>query len=151
MCGEAKKALARKNLHQLSFLINTFDALPEYAHYDSKQRCEFVGTLIRDEVKLASSVLERLATWILAPEMPADVFSDRQMRRRVNDKEVLFHEPQRNNYEMELDGNRCVKSKPNMDSSDSHKVTVKLPSDRVDRRTFNGPLEKYRVETWTFH
>lgn len=146
--SEVKKAVTVINLPQIEFIINTFSALPEYVHFDSRQRCLFVENLLAGkEGKPATSVLERLATWILAPEMPDGVFSDRQMRRRVNDKEVLFHDPQSNNYAMELDGNMYNRPRPGMDSDESHKVRVILPSDNSDMRKFNGRLEKYLLET----
>lgn len=147
--SEVKKAISKGNTHQLTFLLNTFARLPNYVHLDSKQRCVFVDELLKNEErKPEPSVLERLATWILAPEMPDDVFSDRQMRRRVNDKEVLFHDPQSNNYDMELDGNRYNKPRPGMDADESHKMRVSLPSDKIDKRKFNGPLEKYLLKTY---
>jgi hypothetical protein len=137
----------KSGLHVLFLLSNLYE-MPHTAYLDSKERSIWAAKITEDHFeqfgKMPDSIqLERLATWILAPEMPADVFSDRQMRRRVNDKEVLFYAPQRNNYDMEIDGNRYVKPKPGMDSEESHRERVRLPSDRADKRQYNGPLEKY--------
>nr|WP_154895266.1 hypothetical protein [Paenibacillus xylanexedens] len=136
---------------RILFLFSNLYSLPQTAYLDSKERSMWVAKVTEEHFEQLgkmpdSNQLERLATWILAPEMPADVFSDRQMRRRVNDKEVLFYAPQRNNYDMEIDGNRYVKPKPGMDSEESHKDYVKLPSDRADKRQYNGPLEKYLLD-----
>lgn len=136
---------------QILFLLSKLYELPHTAYLDSKERSTWTAKLTEDHFgqfgKMPDSAqLERLATWILAPELPEDVFSDRQMRRRVNDKEVLFYAPQRNNYDMEIDGNRYVKPKPGMDSEESHKAYVRLPSDRADKRQYNGPLEKHLLD-----
>lgn len=136
---------------QILFLLSKLCELPHTTYLDSKERSIWTANLTEEHFEQFgkmpdSAQLERLATWILAPEMPSDVFSDRQMRRRVNDKEVLFYAPQRNNYDMEIDGNRYVKPKPGMDSEESHKDYVRLPSDRADKRQFNGPLEKYLLD-----
>ncbi|WP_340028980.1 hypothetical protein MHB71_05025 [Paenibacillus sp. FSL H7-0940] len=150
---EVRKATCcyEKSGLQILFLLHNLYELPHTAYLDSKERSMWAAKLTEEHFEQFgkmpdSTQLERLATWILAPEMPADVFSDRQMRRRVNDKEVLFYAPQRNNYDMEIEGNRYVKPKPGMDSEESHKDYVRLPSDRADKRQFNGPLEKYLLE-----
>ncbi|WP_427050394.1 hypothetical protein [Paenibacillus sp. TC-CSREp1] len=140
----------KSGIHVLFLLSNLYE-LPHTTYLDSKERSIWSAKLTEYHFEQFgkmpdSAQLERLATWILAPEMPADVFSDRQMRRRVNDKEVLFYAPQRNNYDMEIDGNRYVKPKPGMDSEESHKERVRLPSDRADKRQYNGPLGKYLLD-----
>jgi hypothetical protein len=96
------------------------------------------------------SDLDRLGTWILRFMENIDgeelILTDRQMRRRQNDKEVLFYSPESREFNLEADGNKVVKKAPGMDSDESHKVRVRLPNDNADLRQFNGPLKKYYVE-----
>jgi hypothetical protein len=95
--------------------------------------------------------LDRLGTWILRFMENIDgeelILTDRQMRRRQNDKEMLFYSPESREYHLEADGNRVVKNAPGMDSDESHKVRVRLPHDNADLRQFNGPLKKYFLES----
>jgi hypothetical protein len=93
--------------------------------------------------------LDRLGTWILRFMENIDgeelILTDRQIRRRQNDKEVLFYSPESREFNLEADGNKVVKKAPGMDSDESHKVRVILPNDKADLRQFNGPLKKYYV------
>lgn len=92
-------------------------------------------------------LLEKLSTFILRGQENVNeeypFLTDRQLRRRHNDKEVVFHSPEERKYHLENDGNKVVKATPSMDSLESHKVSVRLPSDNEDLRRYNGPLRKY--------
>lgn len=94
--------------------------------------------------------LDRLSTWIIRFMENIDgealILTDRQMRRRQNDKEVLFYSPESREFNLEADGNKLVKKAPGMDSVESHKVRVRLLHDNADLRQFNGPLKKYYIE-----
>lgn len=97
--------------------------------------------------------LEKLSTFILRgqedanPEYP--FLSDRQLRRRHNDKEVVFYSPESRDNHMEVDGNSIKQAAPSMDSNESHKVKVRLQHDGGNMREFNGPLRKYFDENVT--
>jgi hypothetical protein len=94
--------------------------------------------------------LDRLSTWIIRFMENIDgealILTDRQMRTRNREKEMSFYSPERREFHLEADGNKVVKKAPGMDSSESHKVRVRLPHDNADLRQFNGPLTKYFTE-----
>lgn len=138
------------DLFRISLLAYCYNTLSEVILRTPEERCIYVKDIAEQcyantGVNLEPPVLERLATWILAVDKDSDnyVLTDRQMRTRNREKEFPFHTPKRNNYAMELDGNRYVKPRPSMDSDEEQRVWVKMPSDTVDKRTYNGPLEKF--------
>lgn len=135
---------------QLDLLLRCVEIIDPLIIKTSAERCDYVKTVTERYFATKgempdSHILERLATWILAvdDDENSGILSERQMRTRNKEKEVSFHTPEHNAYAMALDGNRYVKPRPGMDSDESHKVRVRTPSDKVDKRMYNGPLEKY--------
>lgn len=138
---------------RLSILVRYYDILDPLIIKTSKERCIAAKSMTEvhyaDEGKMPQpQILDRLASWILSIDQAddTDILTDRQMRTRNKEMEVSFHTPESNIYAMERDGNRYVKPRPNMDSEESQKVKVKMPSDEVDMRVYNSRLDKYSTQ-----